>query len=741
MKKILIVIIALFTIITCYGQNEIYKYKLNYRTGKFDLVRDSIIHTDSIFSLLAEYDTIRFENMNPYSISTDTIPTIDIDSIAIDFDSISYDLETFLNNYTFSDSLIFDSIVSVLGKLYIDGELYVTELIVGDSNAVINLDGIPENSIAIVKGDSLTFFSGFTFNGTTLSIEQGTDNVFIGEEAGTNIGAGTDNTFLGDHAGYTNPGYGYNTYIGSDAGYYGSANYNTAIGWQALYHSDNATATYNIALGTQAGFGNSNPGTILRNIFIGHQSGYGTNPIGDDNIFIGYQSGYSYTLGAYNTFIGNLSGNSNTTGSLNVYLGYNTGASATTGIWNTSLGAISGYSLTTGDSNVFVGSYSGYMNDEGNRNVYIGTQAGHENQTGNGNVFIGFECLYNSTGSDILAIENSSSATPLIHGDFSADTLRINGDLSVSGDLNVYGSFTGISSGSSGYIQLADGSGGFTSNSKLTYSSNTLGLGTIAANGLEFINSNNYRGIYGQNTAGGYGIYISNSGSGQGVYGYNISSGNGLYGFNSGSGNAIRAYCNSSGRSLYASSTSSGVNTYIYGTNTSSGDLLRINGAGTSNLLVLQDSLTNVLVVDSTGKLEARKYLAQLDAKDSTATIAATGVYYTFNKWREDTSVNVTVTDSTLTTTTDGFYYISMGASFSGINLATLEVDIFINDVINDVSIGFERKLSDAGDVGDAGKSGMLYLNSGDVVKLKIKSDVTGTLTGNRANLSIHKIN
>ncbi|MEE9911519.1 MAG: tail fiber domain-containing protein, partial [Deltaproteobacteria bacterium] len=58
--------------------------------------------------------------------------------------------------------------------------------------------------------------------------------------------------------------------------------------------------------------------------------------------------------------------------------------------------------------------------------------AGYENLTGIGNVFLGYNAGRNETGSGKLYIANSSTATPLIYGDFSAQTGHINGTLTQS---------------------------------------------------------------------------------------------------------------------------------------------------------------------------------------------------------------------------------------------------------------------------------------------------------------------
>jgi len=91
---------------------------------------------------------------------------------------------------------------------------------------------------------------------------------------------------------------------------------------------------------------------------------------------------------------------------------------------NTFIGEGAGYS-TTGSSNVFSGYTAGYKNTTGSSNVFLGHQAGFFN-TGDGNVFIGNNVGFSEIGSNKLYIDNSSTVTPLIHGDFNTNIVGIN---------------------------------------------------------------------------------------------------------------------------------------------------------------------------------------------------------------------------------------------------------------------------------------------------------------------------
>ena len=208
------------------------------------------------------------------------------------------------------------------------------------------------------------------------------NDAFFGYYAGTSTNMGSDNTFMGGLAGYFNTSGDHNTFLGSGAGY---------------------SAT-----------------TGESNNFIGSHAGY-SNTTGSENIFLGSNTGYFNTTGYRNSFIGHSAGHSNTTGYCNVFLGRHSGVYNTTGNENTFIGYKSGRSNTTGDYNTSLGYYAGYSNI-----------------TGTGNVFLGYNAGYNETGSNTLYIENSSSSSPLIYGEFDNDLVTINGVLNVTeSNINV----------------------------------------------------------------------------------------------------------------------------------------------------------------------------------------------------------------------------------------------------------------------------------------------------------------
>lgn len=81
-----------------------------------------------------------------------------------------------------------------------------------------------------------------------------TQNLYVGEGAGNaNDATGTDNVFIGYQAGYNNSSADNNTFVGSGAGYTcTTGGTNTAVGFQAGY--SNSTGTGNVFLGYQSGY-------------------------------------------------------------------------------------------------------------------------------------------------------------------------------------------------------------------------------------------------------------------------------------------------------------------------------------------------------------------------------------------------------------------------------------------------------------------------------------------------------
>ncbi|MCB9205546.1 MAG: tail fiber domain-containing protein [Flavobacteriales bacterium] len=125
----------------------------------------------------------------------------------------------------------------------------------------------------------------------------------------------------------------------------------------------------------------------------------------------------------------------------NLYLGYGAGYNDASGSQNTFLGQFAGISNSVGTHNTFVGFEAGTAHVYGDGNTFVGVESGRNNVYGIGNVFIGSAAGYNEVGSDKLYIANSNTSTPLIYGDFAADSLSVNGSFTAKDDFAQSGRF------------------------------------------------------------------------------------------------------------------------------------------------------------------------------------------------------------------------------------------------------------------------------------------------------------
>ena len=200
--------------------------------------------------------------------------------------------------------------------------------------------------------------------------------------------SGSNNTAIGKESltaninGLENVAIG-NASLGSNTG----GMLNTAIGYSSM---NSSTGNFKVAVGASAGGGNGN-----NNVALGYQAL--TSSSGDNNVALGYQAMITHGAGT-------------------------SGA----GAGNTAIGTLALYSSSNGDDNTAVGKGSGYSNTTGSGNVFIGKDAGNNSD--------------HDTESNKLVIANSNTTTPLIEGDFSAKTLKVNGSIeATNGFIKVIG--------------------------------------------------------------------------------------------------------------------------------------------------------------------------------------------------------------------------------------------------------------------------------------------------------------
>ncbi len=306
---------------------------------------------------------------------------------------------------------------------------------------------------------SSTMLGGNVFKNDSLFLHNaGTDNTFLGENAGNlgvagaanmaggtralrNIGIGSNNTGLGADALRSNTDGNNNTAIGSSALAANTAgldntatgvialrfnttggsntatghgslhsnttgNSNTATGAGALF--SNTTADKNTAVGTAALILNS---TGFQNTATGAHAMM-NNTTGFDNTALGYAALQNVTTGSQNTGIGSVALNANTVGIFNTAVGYMALTTNSNGTTNTAVGAEALRLSTTANSNTAVGQGALENTTTGGSNTAMGRAALILNTTGQQNTALGnFALQQNTTGSFNTCIGENSDVT------------------------------------------------------------------------------------------------------------------------------------------------------------------------------------------------------------------------------------------------------------------------------------------------------------------------------------------
>lgn len=381
---------------------------------------------------------------NPLDIESSSATTaIDINNTAVDGDAL---LNFQLNNST-SFSLGVDdgdddkfkigtSAIGTNTRLTIDAN---GDVGINDDDPAYKLE-IGSGAVNIVVGTASTDY--YMLNAQHALSQPNTNNLYAGQGAGAQFNAGgTDNTFMGYNAGNANTLADACTFIGSAAGLV------------------NTTGNQNTFIGHQAGTANTEG---LGNVFIGDRAG-ANNLDGDYNVFVGDNAGEVNTAG-YNTFIGRDAGQANTSGEDNTFMGYDAGQGNVTGLENTYIGAdcaqdaTGSYNSIYGSAaaaaatdieyNAIFGYQAGLYLTTGDDNSFFGYNAGTNFTTGSANVCIGHNAgpTSTSTSSNLLYIDNNQDDTPLIYGDFTNDRVGI-GRVAATNSLEVSGNASKDASG------------------------------------------------------------------------------------------------------------------------------------------------------------------------------------------------------------------------------------------------------------------------------------------------------
>jgi len=187
---------------------------------------------------------------------------------------------------------------------------------------------------------------------------------------------------------------------------------------------------------------------VGNSVFIGESAGNVDDLTDNKNVLIGYLSGALNTTGHYNTAVGGQAFYNNTTGIANTAIGNSALTDNDDGDANTAIGMDALSQNTHGEKNVGVGNSAIYSNSSNDGNTAIGYDALHatiyghntaigceagSGAAGAGSVFIGYQAGKAEADSNKLYIDNSDTTAPLIYGDFTEDSISINGSLTVNG--------------------------------------------------------------------------------------------------------------------------------------------------------------------------------------------------------------------------------------------------------------------------------------------------------------------
>jgi hypothetical protein len=225
-------------------------------------------------------------------------------------------------------------------------------------------------------------------------IGPGTDNVFVGLNAGVALTTGINTVAVGSGALDALTSGNGNTAVGKDAlGVATTGSNNTAVGIGAL--DATTTGSDNTAVGSNA---------------------LGSNTTGFGNVAVGFEALRDNTTGGDSTAVGNFALAANTTGSANVALGQIALANNTTGSFNTAMGQFSLTANTTGGNNTAVGQGTLAANTTGGNSTAIGREALRSNTTGVNNIAIGLNALFGSTTSGNNAAIGNFSLVSLTTG-------------------------------------------------------------------------------------------------------------------------------------------------------------------------------------------------------------------------------------------------------------------------------------------------------------------------------------
>ncbi len=236
---------------------------------------------------------------------------------------------------------------------FYNGTSWVVVGDLGDVNKISDADGDTKVEVEQTSDEDTIRFTingdeMIRLDGTTMFLDDGRKNIFIGEGVSPAGFPVNENVMIGYQAGAESESVIQTVAIGKESG------------------KNLANAGYNTLIGTRAGINSTN---AFFNTFIGTGSGQ-ENTTGDDNVYLGYNTGYN-SNGSKNVFIGAQAG-LNEAGSNKLYIESSPSSSPLIyGEFDNDLLRINGEldlamhnvsNIDTAEANYFVGDGSGLIN-------------------------------------------------------------------------------------------------------------------------------------------------------------------------------------------------------------------------------------------------------------------------------------------------------------------------------------------------------------------------------------------
>jgi len=267
--------------------------------------------------------------------------------------------------------------------------------------AGINSIGTTDNIDFVIKRNNsqiARFYSNRFFVGINAGTgSTGTENNFLGTNAGSGSGTSYNCNFLGTSAGVGATGVGDSNFFGTFTGFNAASAYqSTFIGREAGYGATNAFRSN--FLGHQAGIYSTN---ASNSNFLGRNAGNNA-PNASDSNFLGQNSGGGATSAFSSNFLGG-AGSAATNANNSNFFGNFAGGGAVSASYSNFFGPQSGYQATSASYSNFFGFKTGTAftaNNVGSNNIIIGTNISLPNTASNsiniGGVFFGINTYSNT---------------------------------------------------------------------------------------------------------------------------------------------------------------------------------------------------------------------------------------------------------------------------------------------------------------------------------------------------------